>query len=208
MNTDTEFVEAIALRGRDLDGSDFVAITDDERDRLVALAQCGLRLAKDVSDGMDCLPSCNADAHDEICPFAHSEVAWRTLRQQLADAKARLIWWHDRWTSEQARVQKLEANATEIEGALEVWATTPCGCALPKDGTHASLAELSRCLLDAAAARVRALEEALEDVRQRGRLADHSHWDAQGNTGRTCPVCMQQAIVQERVRAALARRTP
>ena len=57
-------------------------------------------------------------------------------------------------------------------------------------------------------ARVRELEEALEDVRQRGRLADHSHWDAQGNAGRACPVCVEQVIVRERVRDALAQRTP
>ena len=58
------------------------------------------------------------------------------------------------------------------------------------------------------AAPVRELEEPLEDVRQPGRLADHSHWDAQGNAGRTCPVCVEQVIVRERVRDALARRTP
>ena len=57
-------------------------------------------------------------------------------------------------------VRALEADATEVEDALEVWAATRCGCAPPKDGTHASLAELSRCLLDAAEARVRELEEA------------------------------------------------
>ena len=107
--TDAEFVEAMVfLTGNTTAPS--VLLSPTEFDRLVALAQCGLRLAKDVSDGMDCLPSCNADAHDEICPFAHSEVAWRTLRQQLADAEAHLIWWRDRWTSEQAHMRKLEAN--------------------------------------------------------------------------------------------------
>ena len=170
--TDAEFVEAMtdltgnlyqcakrieAVRGGSTAPS--VCLSPAEFDRLVALARCGLRLAKDVSDGMDCLPSCNADAHDEICPFAHPEVAWRTLRQQLAgaarladevaalvrrgvldarcpaadalldyreppatpradrlasldtqlaDVGARLIWWRDRWTSEQARVRELE----------------------------------------------------------------------------------------------------
>ena len=97
--TDAEFVEAMtdltgnlyqcakrieAVRGGSTAPS--VCLSPAEFDRLVALARCGLRLAKDVSDGMDCLPSCNADAHDEICPFAHPEVAWRTLRQQLAGA--------------------------------------------------------------------------------------------------------------------------
>src|SRR3990167_10397772 len=84
--TDAEFVEAMVfLTGNTTAPS--VLLSPTEFDRLEALAQCGLQLAKDVSDGMDCLPSCNADAHDEICPFAHSEVAWRTLRQQLADVK-------------------------------------------------------------------------------------------------------------------------
>ena len=71
----------------------------------------------------------------------------------------------------------------------------------------AVVTDLRRRLADAEA-RVRELEEALEDVQQRGRLADHSHWDAQGNAGRTCPVCVEQVIVRERVRDALARRTP
>jgi len=68
------------------------------------------KLAKDISEDMACLPSCNSFAHDDICPFAHPALAWRTLRQQLADVKARLIWWRDRWTSEQAHMRKLEAN--------------------------------------------------------------------------------------------------
>jgi len=57
-------------------------------------------------------------------------------------------------------------------------------------------------------ARVRELEEVLEDVREHGRLGDHSHWDPQGNAGRTCHVCMAQSVVRERVRTVLARRTP
>ena len=51
----------------------------------------------------------------------------------------------------------LRVNANEVEDALEVWSSMPCGCVPPKDGTHASLAELSKCLLDGAEARVREL---------------------------------------------------
>ena len=80
-------------------------------------------------------------------------------------------------------------------------------CIILAIGDRDRLVALARQQL-ADAARVRELEEALEDVRQRGRLADHSHWDAQGNAGRTCPVCVEQVIVRERVRDALARRTP
>jgi len=43
-------------------------------------------------------------------------------------------------------------------------------------------------------ARVRELEEALEDVRQRGRLADHSHWDAQGTPGGRAPCAWSKSL--------------
>ena len=39
---------------------------------------------------------------------AHPDSEKTATRQQLADVKARLIWWRDRWTSEQARVRELE----------------------------------------------------------------------------------------------------
>ena len=91
---------------------------------------------------------------ERLVALAREGLRWRelaagdereviALRQQLADAEA--------------RVRELEAGANEVEDALEVWSSMPCGCVPPKDGTHASLAELSKCLLDGAEARVREL---------------------------------------------------
>jgi len=53
-------------------------------------------------------------------------------RQQLADAEARLIWWRDRWTSEQARVRELEKtldNAAELK-KIAACAARPLGDAM------------------------------------------------------------------------------
>ena len=101
------------------------------------------------------------------------------LRQQLADAEA--------------RVRELEVDANEVEDALEVWSSMPCGC----DGTHASLAELSKCLLDGAEAREQ--ERGLLYNEALTLLLECDHGDE-----RTCG-CRDSAM--ERI-AALARRTP
>src|SRR3990167_4014575 len=109
------------------------------------------------------------------------------------------------------RLVALAHEALEHRGCIEKVQADQLAVAERDNELHgekdAFIATLRQQLIDAEA-RVRELEEALEDVRQRGRLADHSHWDAQGNAGRTCPVCVEQVIVRERVRDALARRTP
>ena len=127
------------------------------------------------------------------------------LRQQLADAEARIQTLRDAIARDEDDIcqtlgkvlgypwykddQKNFPGATEADGVCV--------------GEH-----VAASIAAEAARRVRELEEALENVRQYGRLADHSHWDAQGNAGRTCPVCVEQVSVRERVRAVLARRTP
>jgi hypothetical protein len=40
---------------------------------------------KDVSDDMECLPSCDSVAHDELCPKTNTVVAWRQLRDEIAE---------------------------------------------------------------------------------------------------------------------------
>jgi predicted RNase H-like HicB family nuclease len=44
---------------------------------------------------------------------------------------------------------------------------------------------------------------ALEDLRRNGRLGDHSHWDREGNSGRTCPVCIDQRRASDAAKAVL-----
>ena len=43
--------------------------------------------------------------------------------------------------------------------------------------------------------RIERLEGAIQFTRENARLADHSHWDREGNSGRTCPVCVDQRKV-------------
>ena len=50
--------------------------------------------------------------------------------------------------------------------------------------------------------RVRELEAAAQDLYDN--IGGHNHWDAQGNHGATCPVCIQQREAKARFREALA----
>ena len=40
-------------------------------------------LASDMTDGFECLPSCDSVMHDDGCPLAFPEVAWRKLREEI-----------------------------------------------------------------------------------------------------------------------------
>jgi len=146
--TDAEFVEMMAARARRRceDGAEVV---DTELERLVGLAREGAKLSELEDHG------CEAGHHspryfyrDDPDGLLLGEVRCVVCErdraiEQIADAEA--------------RVRELEVDANEVEDALEVWSSMPCGCVPPKDGTHASLAELSKCLLDGAEARVREL---------------------------------------------------
>lgn len=61
---------------------------DDEyvkelREEIAVLKQ----LLKDTTDGMECLESCDSYGHDDLCPVAHPEIAWRKLREENEQLK-------------------------------------------------------------------------------------------------------------------------
>ena len=91
---DAAFVEGIAALSAWYFGnkSDTLLISVEDRDRLVALARCGLQLAKDISEDMACLPSCDSFAHDrdkydpkycQACRAERAEARVRTLEETL-----------------------------------------------------------------------------------------------------------------------------
>lgn len=43
------------------------------------------QLIKDTVDGMECLETCNTYGHDERCPIAYPEYAWRILQEEKAE---------------------------------------------------------------------------------------------------------------------------
>jgi hypothetical protein len=99
-------------------------------------------IVKDISDDMECAPTCNSHFHDELCPVTNPQQAWRDLRAKLAQAEAdrdaavrELERWRHGVTIEgdfvcpdslradalQARVGKLEAVADAARMVMRSW---------------------------------------------------------------------------------------
>ena len=44
----------------------------------------------DTSEGFECLPGCNSNGHETMCPVSNPLVAWRLIRSQLQEVTSRL----------------------------------------------------------------------------------------------------------------------
>lgn len=73
-------------------GNDFIMTLAEELRmaayKIETLAAENARLrqfAKDVSDDMECLDTCDSYGHDDLCPVANPVEAWRQLRQEKAE---------------------------------------------------------------------------------------------------------------------------
>jgi hypothetical protein len=58
-----------------------------ELERQGALAE---QFMADCSDDMECLPECDSLAHSDQCPVAHTDQAFRVLRERIAALEAAL----------------------------------------------------------------------------------------------------------------------
>lgn len=58
-----------------------------EPERQGALAE---QFMADCSDDMECLPECDSLAHSDQCPVAHTDQAFRVLRERIAALEAAL----------------------------------------------------------------------------------------------------------------------
>jgi hypothetical protein len=76
---------------------------------------------------------------------------------------------------------------------LEVW-LCPVHASLDASGQLEGLDNCVACLR----AQRNELQRALLDLYDN--MGGHDHWDAQGNAGRTCPVCIRQRDARQRVR--------
>ena len=188
--TDATFVEMMAARAR-RQFQDGAEVVDTELERLVALARKGL--GNEDAEGRE------ASLCDLLNSWARESGVVEAEQPEESKALTGRLWahWTQRLATAETRVRELEVDATGVEDALEVWSSMPCGCVPPKDGTHASLAELSKCLLDGAEAREQ--ERGLLYNEALTLLLECDHGDE-----RTCG-CRDSAM--ERI-AALARRTP
>ena len=184
--TDATFVEMMAARAR-RQFQDGAEVVDTELERLVALARKGL--GNEDAEGRE------ASLCDLLNSWARESGVVEAEQPEESKALTGRLWahWTQRLATAETRVRELEVDATGVEDALEVWSSMPCGC----DGTHASLAELSKCLLDGAEAREQ--ERGLLYNEALTLLLECDHGDE-----RTCG-CRDSA--KERI-AALARRTP
>lgn len=57
---------------------------DQSREELKTAKSDLKQFLKDTVDEMECLPTCDSYMHDENCPVANPQAAWRNLRDELA----------------------------------------------------------------------------------------------------------------------------
>ena len=53
-----------------------------EQRRIIGLRD---QFVADTCEGFDCLPTCNSDCHDELCPLTNPIVAWRQMQSTIAN---------------------------------------------------------------------------------------------------------------------------
>ena len=141
---DAAFVESIT--GRHM-------LSNEEIDRLVALARDGLDLARAVNESAsECAPSCDAEGHDAVCPRTTTAQWLIDLRRRLADMEAQL-------GNLLAVIHRDGGHYAAKHGQARA----------AQDAEARILAERLQC--DNAEARVREVEETLREVKR--------HWGVQ-----------------------------
>jgi hypothetical protein len=88
--TKAELAEALEEINSQIDLSDLHTFRQWQRrveqaeSALAAMTESRKEFLRDISDDMECLPTCTSDMHDDACPVAFPAQAWRKLREELA----------------------------------------------------------------------------------------------------------------------------